>query len=137
MSDIPQKILIVDDNSINLTAIKIVFDNLYKVHAVNSGATALKFLEKQRPDLILLDVEMPEMSGKDLIKILKADPNLSDIPVIFLTANNDENSEAEAFTLGAVDYIRKPMNEIIGLARVKTHLELASYRNAEGEKTRA
>lgn len=132
MSDTLKKILIVDDNSVNLTVIKAVFNNLYKVHAVNSGATALRFLEKQRPDLILLDVEMPEMTGKELLKILQADPNLSTIPVIFLTANHDEASEAEAFLLGAVDYIRKPMNEVIGLARVKTHLELASYRNPEG-----
>lgn len=132
MNDTPQKILLVDDNAVNLTVIKGILSGLYKVYPVNSGATALKFLEKQRPDLILLDVEMPEMSGTELIKILKSDPNLSDIPVIFLTANNDIESEEEAFRLGAADYIHKPMSEVIGLARVKMHLELASYRNLSG-----
>lgn len=130
MSDEQKKILLVDDNSVNLTAIKSTLSGLYKVTAVNSGATALRFLEKQRPDIVLLDVEMPEMNGRELLKLMKDDPALSDIPVIFLTANMDEKSEEEAFLLGAVDYIRKPMNEVIGLARVKTHLELAEFRAA-------
>jgi len=130
MNDEPKNILLVDDNSVNLTAIKSALTGLYKVTAVNSGALALRFLEKHRPDLILLDVDMPEMTGPELLKILQDDPGLSDIPVIFLTANTDEESEAEAFLLGAVDYIRKPMNKVIGLARVKTHLELAELRAA-------
>jgi len=130
MSDDPKLILLVDDNSVNLTAIKSALVGLYKVTAVNAGATALKFLEKQRPDLILLDVEMPGMSGPELLAILKADSRFSDIPVIFLTANVDEKNEEEAFLLGAVDFIRKPMNKVIGLARVKTHLELAELRMA-------
>lgn len=134
MNDEPKKILLVDDNSINLTAIKSVLSGIYKVTAVNSGATALRFLEKQRPDLILLDVEMPEMNGRELLKILKDNPELSSIPVIFLTANMDEKSEEEAFLLGAVDYIRKPMNEVIGLARVKTHLEMAELRAVVANK---
>lgn len=130
MDEIEKKILIIDDNSVNITALKSVFSKLYKVLAVNSGITALKLLEKQRPDLILLDIEMPEMNGREVLKVLKENSELSDIPVIFLTANQDEESEAEAFLLGAEDFLRKPMNEVIGLARVKMHLELSAYRHS-------
>lgn len=129
---IPKKILAVDDNTANLTLLNGILSGLYKVYPVDSGATALKFLEKQRPDLILLDIEMPEMSGTDLFRIIKEDSKLADIPIIFLTAHNDSKGEAEAFRLGASDYIHKPINDVILLARVKMHLELASYRNADG-----
>lgn len=123
-----KKILIVDDNTSNLTMISGILSGLYKTYPVNSGATALKFLEKQRPDLILLDMEMPEMSGTDVYLAIKANPVISDIPVVFLTGNTDAESEAEAFNLGIADYIRKPVNDIIMLHRVKMQLELESLR---------
>lgn len=123
-----KKILVVDDNESNLTLISGLLGGLYRVYLVNSDASALEFLSTQRPDLILLDVKMPEMSGIDLIRIMKSDGNLSDIPVIFLTILTDTGNEALALDLGAVDYIHKPLNSVVLKARVKLHLELESYR---------
>lgn len=128
MSSEDKKILVVDDNTVNLTMIKGILGSMYKVYPINSGATALKFLEKQMPDLILLDIEMPEMSGIEVLNIIKADTRLSSIPVIFLTGNSDLKSEIEAIELGVADYIRKPVNDVIMLHRIKMHLELASLR---------
>lgn len=127
-------ILVVDDNPANLSMIKGILNGIYKVYAVSSGEMALKFLEKQRPNLILLDIEMPVMNGIELLCILKADQRYFDIPVIFLTIQNDIDVEANAFRLGAVDYIRKPVNDIIVLSRVKMHLELQAYRSVLGIK---
>lgn len=129
MNSEEKKILVVDDNTTNLTMIKGILSSLYKVYPVNSGATALKFLEKQIPDLILLDMEMPEMSGTEVLGVIKKNPVLSGIPVIFLTGNSDIKSEAEAFELGVSDYMRKPVNDIIMLHRVKMQLELAMLRS--------
>lgn len=134
MSGEEKKILVVDDVAVNLNMIKGILGNIYKVYPVNSGATALRFLEKQIPDLILLDMEMPEMSGVELLRILKADPGLSDIPVIFLTGNSDPNSEAESIGLGVADYMRKPVNDVIMLHRVAMQLELASLRKLAESK---
>lgn len=128
MSNEDKKILVVDDNAANLTMIKGILSSLYKVYPVNSGATALKFLEKQTPNLILLDMEMPEMSGIEVLHTIKSNPVLSCIPVIFITGNSDPKSEAEAFGLGVADYMRKPVNEVIMRHRVKMQLELASLR---------
>lgn len=99
MNTAPKKILVVDDDAANLTLIKGILSDLYKVYPIDSGADALEFLEMQHPDMILLDAEMPEMSGKELFGFIKSDPKLSDIPVIFLTGNTDTESEAEAFRL--------------------------------------
>lgn len=123
-----KKILVVDDNTAHLNMINRILKPLYKVYTVDSGKTALKFLQKYRPDLILLDWEMPEMKGIDFAKIIKSDENFSDIPVIFLTFSNKPENELQAFELGAVDYIHKPVNSMLMLARVKLHLELESYR---------
>lgn len=131
------KILVVDDNPANLTMINGILNRLYKVYSVNSGNSALKFLEQQLPSLILLDIEMPVMNGIELLCILKADPRFSAIPVIFLTIQNDIDVEANAFKLGAADYIRKPVNEIVVLSRVKMHLELEAYRSVLGIKANA
>lgn len=132
MSEELVKILVVDDNPTNLATIKGILDGIYKVYAVDSGEMALKFLAKQRPNLVLLDIEMPGMNGIELLCLMKADPKLADIPVIFLTLKNDIDVEANAFRLGAADYIRKPVNEIIVLQRVKMHLELETYRAVLG-----
>lgn len=128
MSEIPKKILVVDDNSAHLALINGILSKLYKVYPVDSGATALKFLKKHVPDLILLDVDMPEMSGPELLGIIKEDSRLTEVPVIFLTSHTDIDTEISVFKLGASDYIHKPVNDVLVLARVKTHLELAAYR---------
>lgn len=123
-----QKILVVDDMPANLTIINGILRNTYKVYPVDSGNVALKYLERQRPDLILLDIEMPEMSGLELLRKIRSNPKFSGIPIIFLTSHNTVESEAEAFHQGASDYIHKPINDIILHARIKMHLELASWR---------
>lgn len=133
MDEVQKKILVVDDNVANLTVIDGILNGLYKVYPVPSGTIALKFLEKQRPDLILLDIEMPEMSGVDVFNMIKSKPGLSGTPVIFLTGNTDTDSEVEAFRLGISDYIRKPVSDIIMLTRVKLHLELADLRRIVGK----
>lgn len=128
-----KKILAVDDDSANLALINGILSPYYKVYAIDSGEDALDFLEMQRPDLMLFDVEMPGMSGVELFRIIKDNPKLSDIPVIFLTGNTDVKSEAEAFKLGAADFIRKPVNDLVMLSRVKMHLEYNLLRRFKRE----
>jgi len=120
-------IYLVDDNITNLTLGKNALAVHYKVFTMNSGASLLKFLERNIPDLILLDVEMPEMNGYEVIKIIKSKMETKDIPVIFLTAKTDGDSELEGFSLGAIDYITKPFSPSLLLRRIETHLELTNY----------
>lgn len=126
------KILVVDDNPVTLSMIKGILSDFYKVYTVNSGAMALEYLDTQRPDLILLDIEMPGMNGIELLCAVKADPRLCNIPVLFLTTTTDNAVEAMVFKLGAADYIRKPINDIVLITRVKMHLELEAYRSVLG-----
>jgi len=120
-------IYLVDDNITNLAFGKSALAEHYKVFTMNSGGSLLKFLEKNIPDLILLDVEMPEMNGYEAIKIIKSKRETKNIPVIFLTAKSDGDSELEGLSLGAIDYITKPFSTSLLLKRIETHLELANY----------
>ena len=116
-------ILIVDDEPTNLSVLSQVLSDCYKVRAANSGARALQVaVSKPRPDLILLDVMMPDMDGYAVLTQLKKDPATQDIPVIFVTAMESVVDEEKGLGLGAVDYIMKPIRPAILLARVKTHL---------------
>ena len=125
-----QTILIVDDTPQNLTILGELLQPSYRVRAANSGERALRAAGLQpRPDLILLDVMMPEMDGYVVMQRLRADPATADIPVIFVTAMHDAESEERGLELGAVDYITKPINPAIVLARVRTHLELKQARD--------
>lgn len=133
MNDLKKKILAVDDDAANLALIQGILSSLYKVYPIDSGEDALEFLEMQHPDLILLDVEMPVMSGTELFGRIRENPKLSDIPVIYLTGNIDSKSEAEAFQRGAADFIRKPINDIVLLARVKMNLEYDLLRRLKRE----
>src|SRR5574344_1743394 len=101
-------ILIVDDNKENLTAARHVLSDIYKVTAVTMGMQALKFLENNRADLILLDINMPEMDGFEVMKRIRSTPEMLDIPIIFLTADNDAETESKCLECGAVDFIAKP-----------------------------
>jgi putative two-component system response regulator len=122
-------ILIVDDNPENLTVLGEVLCEQYKVRAANSGARALQLARQvPPPDLILLDVMMPAMSGYEVLQQLRAGADTRDIPVIFLTAMNSEDDEQRGLVMGAVDYITKPLRHAIVLARVATHLELKRAR---------
>src|SRR5215470_7858916 len=105
MEESRQKIVMVDDVATNLTMGRNMLKTFYQVYPVLSAAKLFELLENMLPDLILLDIEMPEMNGYEAIRKLKADPRFAEIPVIFLTAKTDEESELEGFNLGAVDYV--------------------------------
>jgi putative two-component system response regulator len=122
--------MLVDDNMANLTMGKTMLKNLYEVYAVPSAAKLFELLAKVTPDLILLDIIMPEMDGYEAIRRLKADPALADIPVIFLTSKNDERSELEGLSLGAIDYIGKPFSAALLLRRVENHLLIVAQKKA-------
>ena len=117
-------ILVVDDSPQNLNVISELLANRYKVRVAPSGARALQIVRTTPPDLILLDVLMPEPDGYEVCRQLKADAATRDIPVIFLTSRHDQEDEARGFALGAVDYIAKPVVPPLLLARVQTHLTL-------------
>ena len=117
-------ILAVDDTPENLDVVKGLLSDDYIVKAATSGAMALKIIEKQKPDLVLLDIMMPGMDGYEVCQHLKANDETRDIPVIFLTAMEQTTDEAQGFELGAADYITKPVNPPILKARVRTHLAL-------------
>ncbi len=123
-------ILIVDDNPENLTVLGELLRARYKVRAANSGARGLQLAAQQPPpDLILLDVMMPGMSGYEVLEQLRAAPETRDIPVIFTTSMGATEDEQLGLVLGAVDYITKPLRPAIVLARVHTHLELKQARD--------
>lgn len=123
-------ILIADDLQDNLNIVKAVLGYKgYNVETAKNGRQVLEQVAKRVPDLILLDIQMPEMNGFDACRELKANPKYSDIPVIFLTAKVDSYDVVDGFKLGAVDYITKPFNTMELLARVHTHLELKHARD--------
>jgi len=103
-------------------------DDYYNVLTLNSGARLLKALEKNTPDLILLDITMPEMNGYEVIKLLKSNSETANIPVIFLTAKNDDESELEGLSMGAIDYIIKPFSPPLLLKRIEVHLLVESQK---------
>ena len=124
-------ILIVDDLPDHIAfAGSILREQGYKVYAASSGESALKFLEKKLPDLIVLDVNMEGLSGFDVCKIIKEDPKTKDIPVIFLTAENSPEKIRKGFEIGCCDYVHKPFLKDEYLARVQTHLRI-SMQNRE------
>ncbi len=123
-------ILIVDDTPINLSVLAALLQPTYRVLATHSGKRALEIAGSDlKPDLVLLDVMMPEMSGYAVLSHLKADPATQDIPVIFVTGLNSLEDEAKGLEHGAVDYITKPYHPPIVKARVRTHLELKQARD--------
>ena len=123
-------ILIVDDNPNNLRLlISLLSDKGYEVRPANTGARALSTVEKEKPELVLLDINMPEMDGYEVCRRLKADPASCDIPVLFISANDEPLDKVKGFEAGAVDYISKPFDAHELHARVRTHLELKQARD--------
>lgn len=119
------RILVVDDTLENIQVLGIVLKKEgYVINVAQDGKTALEMVEKVQPNLILLDIVMPEMDGYEVCRRLKQNPETKEIPVIFLTAKADTESIVAGFETGAVDYITKPFRKQELLARVKTHLEL-------------
>ncbi len=125
-----QTILIVDDTPDNLAVLGELLMPHYHVRIANSGVRALaSALSTPQPDLILLDIMMPEMDGYDVLKQLKSDPQTQNIPVIFITALDQTEDEAYGIDLGAADYIAKPIKPAIVLARVRCQLDLKAARD--------
>lgn len=120
----PPRLLVVDDQPVNIQALYQAFNGDHQVLMATSGEQALKLAAAQQPDLVLLDVVMPGMDGHEVCRRLKADEATRNIPVIFVTAHNDEAAETQGLALGAVDFISKPINPAIVRARVKTHITL-------------
>ena len=123
-------VLAVDDTPTNIDVVKGVLSQDYFVPAAVNGKAALKFLEKKKPDLILLDIMMPEMDGYEVCRRIKENPATDDIPIIFLTAKTEVEDETKGLSMGAVDYITKPISPPILQARVKNHLELKVARDS-------
>ena len=125
MKDKKPTILVVDDTAENLKMLSGVLKEKYRVKVTLKGAEALEIISKERPDLILLDIMMPEMDGYEVCSKLKEDPGTKDIPIIFLTAKTEVNDIVKGFELGAVDYVPKPFNTVELLVRIDTHLRMA------------
>lgn len=124
------RILIVDDIPDNIRVLsRMLVDDGHEISAANNGRQALKLAANCAPDLVLLDVMMPDLDGYQVCAALKADPLLRAIPVIFITALADVEDETRGLALGAVDYITKPFKEAIVRMRVKTQLELKRQRD--------
>ena len=121
-------IIYVDDDSISLDVGREILDKLYKIHLLSSGEELFELLQLIRPDLILLDVKMPGMTGYEVIKKLKGNPATENIPVIFITSYNDHDNELEGLALGAIDYLSKPFSPPILMKRIENHLLLATQR---------
>jgi sigma-B regulation protein RsbU (phosphoserine phosphatase) len=122
-------VLVVDDAPVNLQVVRSILKDDFKIRIATSGAKALDLAKaKPYPDLILLDVTMPDMDGYEVCGILKATPEVRDIPVIFLTGKTETEDETKGFQVGAVDYIHKPFSPAVVKARVHTHLVLREAR---------
>ena len=118
MGNSKHSVLIVDDQRVNIMEISKALRPDFKVYATGNGKDALAVVEEQQPDVILLDVQMEDMTGYDIITALKSSKKTKDIPVIFITGRTDSESEEKALALGAADYIRKPFSPSILKNRV-------------------
>ncbi len=118
------KILLVDDEPANLQVLRHVLQDGYRLLFARDGEKALALAQLERPDLVLLDVMMPGMTGHQVCKALKEDERTVSIPVIFVTALADDSDQAKGFDVGAVDYVTKPISPLVVRARVRTHLSL-------------
>jgi sigma-B regulation protein RsbU (phosphoserine phosphatase) len=137
MTEAKQKILIVDDERLNITVLNDLLKSDYKIMAAISGKQALKAAQSENPpDLILLDIMMPEMDGYEVCSILKANEKTKDIPVIFVTAMGQTSDETKGLEVGAVDYLTKPISPPIVHARVMAHLKLKKQRDELNEAYR-
>lgn len=127
-------ILIVDDNKTNLMSAKTVLSDIYKITAVTMGAQALKFLENNTCDLILLDINMPEMDGFEVLAKIQEDEKKAQIPVIFLTADSDAETESKCLEAGAEDFIAKPFVATVMRSRIRRILESEDMRKQLADK---
>jgi PleD family two-component response regulator len=117
-------ILVVDDAAENLMIMESILATDYSLKLFKESSEALEYAFANPPDLILLDIMMPNIDGFETCRRLKANPKLADIPVIFITSKNEDEYEERGFSVGASDFIHKPINAPILIARVKTHLKI-------------
>lgn len=122
-------VLIVDDDISNIEIMNAALGDDYEICFATSGEQALEVMQLTLPDLVLLDVVMPGMQGFEVCSILKRDPLLSDIPVIFTTGLGDTEDEVRGLSLGAIDYVTKPIHPVVLRNRVKNHIELKTLRD--------
>ncbi len=128
--NITPTVLIVDDNPNNIKIIALILRSLgYNLVVATNGQQAIEMVDRTKPDIILLDIMMPEMDGYEACKIIKTKPECENVPVIFITALNESENLVKAFEVGGVDYITKPFNKDELISRVKTHLELKLTRD--------
>lgn len=128
-------ILVIDDTPDNLRLlVRVLTEQGYRVRAAPTGKLALTAAQKAPPDLILLDINMPEMDGYEVCRRLKADSRTSHVPVIFLSAWSDVFDKVKAFSVGGVDYITKPFQIEEAIARIKTHLTICSLQSSLKQK---
>lgn len=123
-----ETILVVDDDKLNLQMAQTILKDQYRVSAVNSGEMAFKALERIKPDLILLDINMPDMDGFEVIERLKSSIDYQEIPVVFLTAEKSDDVEAHCFKAGAEDYVSKPFVPEVLISRVRRIISLKKYQ---------
>jgi len=121
-------ILIVDDDTLSLMDLGNILGSDYKIYAVKDGISAVEKAKNSLPDLILLDIVMPGMSGFEVLAELQKSEITKNIPVIFITGHNNSNDEEKGFTLGAVDYISKPFINVIVKRRVLNQIKLVNLR---------
>lgn len=127
-SDETHAVLVVDDDPLNLSVMHTALNSAgYMTYAANSGYQALNMTSDIKPDLVLLDVVMPGIDGFEVCRRLKADPSTIDIPVIFITAHSSPDRMAEGYTLGAVDYLVKPVSMAELLVKVSTQIQIKSF----------
>lgn len=127
-------ILAVDDEASNLQLLRQILQDHYRLLFAKDGTRALELAQQQRPDLVLLDIMMPGLSGYDVCAALKANPVTAPIPVVFVTALSDTTDELEGFAAGAVDYITKPLSPPVVRARVRTHLSLVRMEELKASR---
>jgi putative two-component system response regulator len=128
MENEKELLFLVDDNPANLRIGKNVLSEKYRVATAPSAEKMFSLLENNIPEIILLDIDMPEMNGYEAIKILKSKPETKDIPVIFLTARTESGDELQGLSLGAIDYIAKPFEPPLLLKRIEVHLLVESQQ---------
>ena len=122
-------VLIVDDSTTNLQVMAAILEQRYQVKAATSGEQCIAIATKHKPDLILLDVVMPDMDGFAVCRKLKSLPETKSIPIIFVTGRDEVSDEEQGLRLGAVDYITKPIRPLILSARVDTHITLKQQQD--------
>jgi len=128
MDSTRKKVIIVDDNAPELSIVRNLLKTFYDVYPAPSGMKLFVLLEKFIPDLVLLDIEMPEMTGYEVIKTMKENPRFKDIPIVFITAKDDEESAVKGLEMGATDYVTKPFSGPLLLRRISNLLTMEQLK---------